>query len=1059
MNFSAWSIRNPIPSILLFTMLSLAGLMCFSWMKIQQFPDIELPTINISASLPGAAPPQLETEVARKLENSLATIQGLKNQYATIRDGSVSITAEFELEKPIQEALDDVRNAVSTVRSDLPSDLRDPVVSKLSLSGSPILTYTISSPRLDEEALSWLVDYDITRQLLKVKGVGAVSRVGGVTRQIQVELDPSKLLSLNVTAAEISRQLRITQQDAAGGRTDIGGSEQSVRTLATVQNASEIGLMQLALNDGRNIRLDQVATIRDGIAERRSTALLNGAPVVGFEITRSKGASEVEVEAGVQAALAELKQQHADVQITEAFNFVNPVASNFDGSMMLLYEGAILAVLVVWLFLRDWRATLIAATALPLSILPAFVVMYLFGFSLNTVTLLAMSLVVGILVDDAIVEIENIIRHLRMGKTPFQAAMEAADEIGLAVIATTFTLIAVFLPTAFMSGIAGKFFVQFGWTAALAVFASLIVARLLTPMMSAYLLKPWVAPKAKPPITDAVIDLTKPTDTAATTTTAILDHQHDGRLTRLYMRTVAWCLNHRLITVLAALGFFIGSVMLIPLLPTGFLPPADTGQTQVRLELAPGSRFEDSLATAEYARGLIKDHPEITSIYTAVGGGASGSDPFMGGGGEDVRKATLTIQTTDRRARSASLQDIEADLRTRLAGVAAARIQVGLQGNGNIYQLALSGEDPQVLTETARTLERELRGIPNLGAITSSAALTRPEVVIRPDFVKAAELGVTAAAIAETLRVTTVGDFDQNLSKLNLNQRQIPIVIKLPLSARQDLDFIKRLRVAGSRGAVSLETIASVQLDSGPAQIDRFNRARNINFSIELNDQPLGDVAAAVDKLPVLQNLPPTVARTNLGDAEVMAELFASFGLAMLTGVLCIYVVLVLLFKDFLQPITILIALPLSLGGAFVLLLLTGSSFSMPSLIGLIMLMGIATKNSILLVDYAIIGRNEQQLSRYDAVLNACHKRAQPIIMTTLAMGAGMLPVALGFGAADPSFRSPMAISVIGGLITSTFLSLLVIPVVYTLVDDLKRGLQWLRHKSQRKTTPAATLD
>lgn len=1061
MNFSAWSIRNPIPSILLFTMLSLAGLMCFSWMKIQQFPDIELPTINISASLPGAAPPQLETEVARKLENSIATIQGLKNQYATIRDGSVSITAEFELEKPIQEALDDVRNAVSTVRSDLPSDLRDPVVSKLSLSGSPILTYTISSPRLDEEALSWLVDYDITRQLLKVKGVGAVSRVGGVTRQIQVELDPSKLLSLNVTAAEISRQLRITQQDAAGGRTDIGGSEQSVRTLATVQNASEIGLMQLALNDGRNIRLDQVATIRDGIAERRSTALLNGAPVVGFEITRSKGASEVEVEAGVQAALAELKQQHADVQITEAFNFVNPVASNFDGSMMLLYEGAILAVLVVWLFLRDWRATLIAATALPLSILPAFVVMYLFGFSLNTVTLLAMSLVVGILVDDAIVEIENIIRHLRMGKTPFQAAMEAADEIGLAVIATTFTLIAVFLPTAFMSGIAGKFFVQFGWTAALAVFASLIVARLLTPMMSAYLLKPWVA---KP--TQTKINLGKNTEIVPNDVHKIDQHDayhpddsDDGRVTRWYMATVAWCLNHRFLTVLAALGFFIGSVMLIPLLPTGFLPPADTGQTQVRLELAPGSRFEDSLATAEYARQLIKDHPEITSIYTAVGGGASGSDPFMGGGGEDVRKATLTIQTTDRRARSASLQDIEADLRTRLAGVAAARIQVGLQGNGNIYQLALSGEDPQVLTETARTLERELRGIPNLGAITSSAALTRPEVVIRPDFVKAAELGVTAAAIAETLRVTTVGDFDQNLSKLNLNQRQIPIVIKLPLSARQDLDFIKRLRVAGSRGAVSLETIASVQLDSGPAQIDRFNRARNINFSIELNDQPLGDVAAAVDKLPVLQNLPPTVARTNLGDAEVMAELFASFGLAMLTGVLCIYVVLVLLFKDFLQPITILIALPLSLGGAFVLLLLTGSSFSMPSLIGLIMLMGIATKNSILLVDYAIIGRNEQQLSRYDAVLNACHKRAQPIIMTTLAMGAGMLPVAMGFGAADPSFRSPMAISVIGGLITSTFLSLLVIPVVYTLVDDLKRGLQWLRHKSQRKTTPAATLD
>ncbi|MEC7119293.1 MAG: efflux RND transporter permease subunit [Pseudomonadota bacterium] len=1063
MNFSAWSIRNPIPSILLFAMLSLAGLMCFHWMKIQQFPDIELPTVNVVASLPGAAPPQLETEVARKIENSIATVQGLKNQYTTIRDGSVTIMAEFELEKPIQEAVDDVRNAVSQVRSDLPSDVRDPVISKLVLSGAPILTYTISSPRLDEEALSWLVDYDITRQLLKVDGVGAVARVGGVTREVQVELDPAKLLALNITAAEISRQLRVTQQDAAGGRTDIGGSEQSVRTLATVQTAAEIADMQLALNDGRSIRLDQVARISDTVAERRSTALLNGQSVVGFEITRSKGASEIEVEQGVQAVLNELKQQHPDLQITEAFNFVTPVADNFDGSMALLYEGAILAVLVVWLFLRDWRATLIAATALPLSILPAFVVMYLFGFTLNTVTLLAMSLVVGILVDDAIVEIENIIRHLRMGKTPFQAAMEAADEIGLAVIATTFTLIAVFLPTAFMSGIAGKFFVQFGWTAALAVFASLIVARLLTPMMSAYLLKPWIAPKHSATTSTAIEHTSTAPHAAAETAhleqpstavqdadpnaTLLHDTDADGRIMRNYMRAAAWCLQHRFLTVLGAIAFFIGSIMLVPLLPTGFLPPADTGQTQVRLELPPGSRFVETLATAEYARQLIADHPEITNIYTAVGGGAAGSDPFMGSGGEDVRKATLTIQTTDRRARTASLQDIEANLRERLAGVAGARLQVGLQGNGNIYQLALSGEDPKVLTETARALEQELRAIPNLGAITSSAALTRPEVVIRPDFAKAADLGVSSAAIAETLRIATVGDFDQNLAKLNLTQRQIPIVIKLPLSARQDLEFIKRLRVAGSRGAVTLDSIADIRMDSGPAQIDRFNRSRNINFSIELNDQPLGDVTKLVDNLPTLQNLPPTVTRTNLGDAEVMGELFASFGLAMLTGVLCIYVVLVLLFKDFLQPVTILIALPLSLGGAFVLLLLTGSSFSMPSLIGLIMLMGIATKNSILLVDYAIIGRNEQQLPRYEAVLNACHKRARPIIMTTLAMGAGMMPVAIGLGAADPSFRSPMAISVIGGLITSTFLSLLVIPVVYTLVDDLQRGMRRLRGK------------
>ncbi|MGV0885547.1 efflux RND transporter permease subunit [Acinetobacter venetianus] len=1042
MNFSAWSIRNPIPGILLFIMLGLAGLLCFHWMKIQQFPDIELPMVTVTAALPGAAPPQLETEVARKIENSIATLQGLRNQYTKIQDGVVTVTAEFQLEKPLQEAVDDVRNAVSQVRSDLPADLRDPIVSKINLSGSPILTYTIQSPKMDEEALSWFVDYDISRAMLQVKGVGAVSRVGGVTRQVEVELDPEKLLALNATATDITRQLRLTQQDASGGQTKIGGSEQSIRTIATVKTAAEIGAMDIALSDGRHIRLDQVAKIHDGIAERRSAALLNGKPVIGFEITRSKGASEVDVEKGVIEALDKLKAAHPDIKITEAFNFVKPVADNYKGSMSLLYEGAILAILVVWLFLRDWRATIIAATALPLSILPAMIGMYYFGFTLNTVTLLAMSLVVGILVDDAIVEIENIIRHLRMGKTPYEAAMEAADEIGLAVIATTFTLIAVFLPTAFMSGIAGKFFVQFGWTAALAIFASLLVARLLTPMMSAYILKPWVGK----------IDTTEENQIALNdqgTTRLAHDRSKDGRVMRGYMSLVTWCLNHRWVTLFGAIAFFIGSVMLIPLLPTGFVPPPDTGQTQVRLELTPGSQFADTLKTAEYARDLIKDHPEIKSIYTTIGGGAAGTDPFAGGASTEPRKATLTIQTTERSDRSASLQDIENEIRQRLAPVPGARIQVGLAGNNSQYQLSLSGDDPETLMSTARKLERELRTIPNIGSITSSAALIRPELVIRPDFAKAADLGVTTYDIAETLRIATAGDFDQNLAKLNLSQRQVPIVIKLPLQARQDQELMKRLMVKGSRGPIMLGTIAEVNIESGPSQIDRFNRLRNINFNIELNNQPLGDVAAKVDQLPTMKNLPPTVKRTNIGDAEVMQELFSSFGLAMLTGVLCIYVVLVLLFKDFLQPITILVALPLSLGGAFVLLLLAKSSFSMPSLIGLIMLMGIASKNSILLVDYAIIARMEKEYSRINALLDACHKRARPIIMTTLAMGAGMLPIALGIGT-DPSFRAPMAISVIGGLITSTFLSLLVIPVVYTFIDDINRKLHSFRKTKQQ---------
>ncbi|MBI3367085.1 MAG: efflux RND transporter permease subunit, partial [Burkholderiales bacterium] len=486
MNVSSWSIRNPIPAILLFLLLTLIGLIGFRGMKIQNFPDIDLPMVIISASLPGASPAQLETEVARKIENSVATLQGVKHIYTKVQDGTVTITIEFILEKPTQEATEEVRDAVARVRSDLPGEMRDPIVSKSNLAGTPVLTYTVASSKMDDVALSWFVDNDVAKAMLSVKGVGAVSRVGGVTRQVRVEIDPDRLLALKATASDISRQLRQVQQEASGGRTDVGGAEQSVRTIATVQTAAELAAMEIPLSDGRRIRLDQVASVQDTVAERRTIALLGGQPVVGFELVRSRGASEVSVMHGVRAELKRMQERHPDITVTEAFNFVTPVVENYEGSMMLMYEGALLAVLVVWFFLRDWRATFVSATALPLSIIPAFGLMHLFGFTINVVTLLLLSLVIGILVDDAIVEIENIIRHLQMGKSPYQAAMEAADEIGLAVIATTFTLIAVFLPTAFMTGIVGKFFVQFGWTAAISVFFSLVVARMLTPMMAAY---------------------------------------------------------------------------------------------------------------------------------------------------------------------------------------------------------------------------------------------------------------------------------------------------------------------------------------------------------------------------------------------------------------------------------------------------------------------------------------------------------------------------------------------------------------------------------------------
>ena len=467
------------------------------------------------------------------------------------------------------------------------------------------------------------------------------------------------------------------------------------------------------------------------------------------------------------------------------------------------------------------------------------------------------------------------------------------------------------------------------------------------------------------------------------------------------------------------------------------MPPDDLSQTQVYLSLTPGSTFQETRDVAEKARLVVEKNPHVKMVYTAIGGGASGSDPFSPRGASEVRKATLTINLTPRQQRGGlTKQTIETELRDSLAVLPGVQFKVGLGGSNEKYILVLASENGPLLADHARVVERELRTIPGIGNITSTASLVRPELVVRPDFARMADLGVTSAAIADTLRIATAGDYDQSLAKLNLAQRQVPIVVKLPPLARQDLSLLERLTVAGKNGPVMIANVATLTIAGGPAEIDRYDRLRNINFEIELNQQPLGDVEKMALALPSLKTLPPGVIQTTVGDAESMGELFASFGLAMATGVLCIYVVLVLLFKDFVQPVTILAALVLSVPGAFLALFITQTALSMPSMIGLIMLMGIATKNSILLIDYVILARREHGLDRWSALLDACRKRARPIIMTTVAMGAGMLPIALGIGT-DPSFRAPMAIVVIGGLITSTFLSLLVIPVVFTFVDDL----------------------
>ncbi|ASY68726.1 efflux RND transporter permease subunit [Sinorhizobium fredii] len=1016
MNFSAWSIRNPVPSILLFAMLTVGGLLAFKRLPIQNFPDMDLPTISITATLEGAAPTQLETEVARIIEDQLASLSYLDHITTTITDGTVSLKVSFKLEKDSEEALNEVRNAVDSAKADLPAQMESPSVTKVTLQSAALVTYAIRSTHLNETELSWFIDNDMTRALLSVPGVGQVSRVGGIDREVHVDLDPATMASLGVTAATVSAQLKSVQADTSGGLGEIGGTRQTLRTLGAVASVDALKGLRIPLANGQQVRLDDIASVTDSFADRSSLAYLDGQPVMAVEVKRSNGFSDTGVAADVEKAMQQFAAAHPDVQIDEAYSTVGPILDNYDGSMHMLFEGAILAVVVVWLFLRDWRATILSAVALPLSVIPTFLAMYLADFSLNIITLLALSLIVGILVDDAIVEVENIARHLQMGKRPIDAALEAADEIGLAVIATTLTLVAVFLPTAFMSGIPGLLFRQFGVTAAVAVLASLVVARLLTPMMAAYFMKAH-------PI-----------------------EEKDGRIMRAYMAVVKASLSYRKTTVFVTAVFVAVSLSTIPFLKSGFLPAADDARTQVTLALQPGATIDQMDATTRKAADIVGKLPDVTHVFSAVGSASSGGGPDVTNT-SSVGTATLVVTLTAIDERDRKQSEIESDIRSALSALPGVRVAVGSGGNGTQLDITLASDDPGALDGASTALEEQLRTLSGIGAVTSSAAKQAPEVQITPDFARAAALGVTSSDIAEAVRVATDGEYSSALPKLNLPQRQVPIVVRFTPEARTNLDDIRNMRVAGTTGSVDLGSIADIRIGGSPSEIDRIDRMRNITLSVELNGRILNDVYREAKALPALQHLPPGVTLVEQGELQRSSELFQSFALAMAIGVFCIYAVLVVLFHDFLQPFTILMALPLSLGGALLPLVVTGTSFSMPAVIGLLMLMGVVTKNSILLVEYAIMSRR-QGMSRFDALVDACHKRARPIVMTTIAMGSGMLPAALSLTGGDSSFRQPMAIVVIGGVITSTLLSLIVIPVIFTFVDDLLAALKGLVNRT-----------
>jgi hydrophobe/amphiphile efflux-1 (HAE1) family protein len=1010
---SSWAIKNPIPIILLFLLLTLGGVVGFMGMRINSNPDIDFPLVNVTAARPGSAPAEMEVQVTRLIEDSLAGLSGVRHITSNISDGVSTTVIEFELGTDTDRATNDVRNAMTGLRASLPQDMQEPGVQRIDITGDALITYVVRSPTMTPEQISWFIDNEMSRALLALGGVGQVNRSGGVDREMRVELDPQRLAAYGVTAAEVSQALTNVNNNLPGGRVTIAGSERAVRTLGAATSVAQLRETLVPLGEGKTVRLDNLGTVEDKWSEPRRLARYNGQEAVTFNFLRSRTASEVKVAEKVREEVKKIDEAHPELTISQVTASVEEIEESYLASLEALLLGAVLAVIIVFIFLRDWRATLIAATAMPMSLIPTFAILGPLDQSLNVVTLLALSLTIGILVDDAIVEIENIVRHMRDGKPPYDASLEAADEIGLAVVAATATIIAVFAPVGFMPGIIGQFFKAFALAACVSVAFSLLVARTLTPLMAAFILK----------------------------------HSHhedrDPFWMGGYLKALHWCLGNRWKVFIIGILFLVGSIAtsIVAKMSFEFMSPGDTARAAFQVELPPGSTLRQTDAVVQQITRKLEARPEVTSVYAAVGG-------------QDVTQANIYADMVPKGDRELSQQAFARVMVDEMKQIPGARIRAGISqqgggpGDGTTYTFSILSDDPVALNAAARKVEEEMRGVSGLANVVNSAAIARPEILVTPRPDEAALAGVSAGAISQAVRVATIGDVDQNLPKYNLGDRQIPIRLQLTEAAREDLSVLENLRVPATGGAsVPLSAVADIQFGAGPATVTRQDRSRIASISAELDGITTGAASVAVNRLASVQKLPAGVRQVPAGDEEFIQEMLTGFGIAFASGILLMYAVLTLLFKSFAYPITIMAALPLAIGGAFIALAIGGANFSMSALIGVLMLMGIAAKNSILLVDYVIMAEKDG-MPRREAIMDAAHKRARPILMTTFAMGAGMVPIAMGIGA-DVQFRSPMAIAVLGGLISSTFLSLLYIPAIFTIVDDVA---QWARRILRRST-------
>lgn len=1014
LKISSWSVKNPMIPIILFALLVLSGLLSFFKLPITNFPNVSLPIVTVTVAQPGASAEDIETQVTRKVESALASVSNVKRITSQISEGASTTIIEFRLGTPIDKATSDARDAVSTARSDLPKNIQEPLINRLDTEGGAILTYAVSAPGMSMEQLSWFIDDVVSRRLLGVRGVAKVSRQGGLDRAIQVDINPEAANSFGVSALDIDRQIKAWNADFSAGKIETPQGSQSARVVSDARSARALEGLPIALPSGGSVSLGSIARVTDGAAAQKQIARWNGQPVVGFGVYRAKGASEVSASDGAKAQVEILRKQYPQMRFELISSTVAFVERSYSSALSAFFEGMLLAVAVVFLFLRNWRATVISGLAIPLSVIPTFLMMDALGFTLNVVSLLAISLVSGILVDDAIVEVENIARHIRMGKSPYQASLDAADEIGLAVTATTGVIIAVFVPVSFMGGIVGQYFREFGLTVAIATFFSYLVSRLITPVMCAYFLPASAAP----------------------------EHAQPAWI-RWYSALLSKSLSHPEATLLIGAAVLFASFALAPLIPKGFIPPDDRDQAIAIFETPPGSRVQQADLAASAMAAIALSDPEVSDTLVTVGQNMDGSDA-------ESRKGVMIVKFKARGERSSASKDIQTRLQERFEKLPSIRAGFLSDNGQKELSFSLVSDDPVALSKAAEAVEAQMRALPQLTAVSSTQPLPKPETRIAPNREAMILAGATPASIAEVANIALGNEMPSNQAKMVVDGRQIPIVVQMDESSRQNPDALASLRVPTAKGgSAPLGSLATISYGTGPATISRYNRQRQISLEASLNaGVALGEAQSAVDGLDSIARLPAGVERKATGDAELQEEMFESFASAMAFGVLMVLGVLMLLFRTPWQPFTIMTALPLSIGGALLGLLITQTALSLPAVIGLLMLMGIVGKNAILLVDLAI-EKQAAGLSCAQALKESGAERAQPIVMTTLAMIAGMLPVVMGWSD-DSSFRFPMAVALCGGLITSTALSLVFVPVVYWYVDRFQR---WSRPKLARLTT------